>query len=340
MKALTIQQPHAHFIAAGAQDVENRSWKTKYRGRIFIHAGATENVAAYKKLTDSQRYEAQHCQADKAYFSAIIGTVEIVDCVKNHPSVWAEKGKWQWVLANPMMFKEPIQDVRGQLGLWEYKGQLPSLDNIRESAFYNICKSNARAMVQELTQVERMQVSFIPCVITQLAWHYAYQAMECAKNERVEDVKKLCRCLKVIYEDYIRDIKQFLSFDCIKQIEDTSNEILQDLSMDMLKFYFAVNNEFKRVYPNEKYDRMRSYALMGELLIELLVDHNKDMNKFLLSKFENPNLEAQKIHRNTEALRTGLVEFSTVGKEFNFENQSIQIGLSVIKKKLQEMKSV
>ena len=41
-------------------------------------------------------------------FGAIIGSVEIAGCVQNHPSIWAEKGAWNWVLANPVMFPEPI----------------------------------------------------------------------------------------------------------------------------------------------------------------------------------------------------------------------------------------
>lgn len=40
MKALTIRQPWAQLIAIGAKTIETRSWPTKHRGRIAIHAGA------------------------------------------------------------------------------------------------------------------------------------------------------------------------------------------------------------------------------------------------------------------------------------------------------------
>lgn len=52
-------------------------------------------------------------------FGSIIGSVEIVDCVRNHPSVWAEKGVYNWVLANPALFKNPIP-AKGRLSFWEY----------------------------------------------------------------------------------------------------------------------------------------------------------------------------------------------------------------------------
>ena len=38
-KALTIKQPYASLIVEGIKDIENRTWKTNYRGRILIHAG-------------------------------------------------------------------------------------------------------------------------------------------------------------------------------------------------------------------------------------------------------------------------------------------------------------
>ena len=45
--------------------------------------------------------------------------MEIVDCVQNHASVWADKGVYNGVLANPILFPEPIS-AKGKLSLWEY----------------------------------------------------------------------------------------------------------------------------------------------------------------------------------------------------------------------------
>jgi hypothetical protein len=39
MKALTIRQPWASLFALGVKQMETRSWDTKYRGPIAIHAG-------------------------------------------------------------------------------------------------------------------------------------------------------------------------------------------------------------------------------------------------------------------------------------------------------------
>jgi hypothetical protein len=37
MKCLSIQNPWAPLICAGVKDVENRTWKTDYRGPLLIH---------------------------------------------------------------------------------------------------------------------------------------------------------------------------------------------------------------------------------------------------------------------------------------------------------------
>jgi hypothetical protein len=39
-RVLTVRQPYASLIIYGGKDVENRSQPTRFRGRLYIHAGA------------------------------------------------------------------------------------------------------------------------------------------------------------------------------------------------------------------------------------------------------------------------------------------------------------
>jgi len=65
-----------------------------------------------------------------------------VDCVVNHPSIWAEQTElpeqlsnkciWNWVLANPVLFAEPIANVKGRLSFWDYP--------MTEEEYFNIEK--------------------------------------------------------------------------------------------------------------------------------------------------------------------------------------------------------
>lgn len=144
MKAITIKQPWASLIAHGIKDIENRTWRTNYRGRILIHAGASKKEGW--RLNDVQRFHLRRsgsslCSTDfdKLPFSAIIGSVEIIDCIQGYSSVWAEKDVWNWVLANPILFPEPIP-AKGKLSFWEYDRILePVFDGDHKACMCRIC---------------------------------------------------------------------------------------------------------------------------------------------------------------------------------------------------------
>lgn len=128
MKTLTIKQPWADLIVAGIKDIENRTWKTAYRGRVLIHASKTPcslgELVVYPLTALAKNVELGKYAPGQFTNGAIIGSVDIVDCVENHPSEWAEKGVYNWVLANPKRYDNPICNVKGMLGLWDYKGDI------------------------------------------------------------------------------------------------------------------------------------------------------------------------------------------------------------------------
>ena len=127
MKAITIKQPWASLIVHGIKDIENRSWRTNFRGRVLIHAAGSHGRKFSVDLTDAQTKAAFATIAKETMFGnmpfgSIIGSVEIVDCVQNHPSIWANKGAYNWVLANPILFEKPFENVKGKLSFWDYSG--------------------------------------------------------------------------------------------------------------------------------------------------------------------------------------------------------------------------
>lgn len=135
-KVLSVKQPLGYLICSGIKDIENRTWKCpqKYIGeRVLIHASGAAitfgQFCDYIENLDSEDLGLQKIVRENCFrkswlhtleTSAIIGSVEIVDCVLNHPSIWAEKGVYNWVLANPILFDKPILNVKGKLGFWDY----------------------------------------------------------------------------------------------------------------------------------------------------------------------------------------------------------------------------
>ena len=123
MKALSLTQPMAWAIFHG-KDVENRTWPTKFRGRVYIHASKGFNKEHYQWIMENDNrlvtgglpfiYEFVH--------GAIIGEVTIIDCVQHHGSRWAMEGQYQFVLEDAKLYGKPIP-CKGMLGFFEPKPQ-------------------------------------------------------------------------------------------------------------------------------------------------------------------------------------------------------------------------
>ena len=126
MKVLTIKQPWATLIMQGDKRFEFRSWQTKYRGNLLIHAGKGIDKEAMKRLA---KY-----LPDEIPLGKILGKVTLVDCIKmcpefkdmllkENPDIYTKSSfqeNYGWQVENLKVFNEPI-DVKGHLSLWEYE---------------------------------------------------------------------------------------------------------------------------------------------------------------------------------------------------------------------------
>ena len=119
--ALSIRQPWAWLIVNGYKGVENRTWPTKFRGRVLIHAGST--------LTKSEYYLCARFMVDaktggqlppfndlKDQCGGIVGEAEVADCVTESKSPWFV-GPYGFVLRNQRVL--PFQKCKGMLGFFQ-----------------------------------------------------------------------------------------------------------------------------------------------------------------------------------------------------------------------------
>lgn len=125
MKVLTIKQPWATLIMQGDKRFEFRSWQTKYRGDLLIHAGKGVDKPAVKRLAKYLPKELPH--------GKILGKVKLVDCIKMSPEfkellqkenddIYTQRSfqeNYGWQIADVEAFKKPIE-AKGKLSLWEY----------------------------------------------------------------------------------------------------------------------------------------------------------------------------------------------------------------------------
>jgi hypothetical protein len=91
VKVLTIAPQYVEQILDGVKTREFRSWSTRYRGMLLLHASLPTG--------------------------AILGCVELV-------GIDGQAGDFAWLLRRPQTFKTPVR-CKGRLGLWDLD---PSLE--------------------------------------------------------------------------------------------------------------------------------------------------------------------------------------------------------------------
>ena len=120
VRVLTVRQPHAHLLIygspnAGLKDVENRSKPTSYRGILLIQASAKVDQGAYAD------YIAEGIElppADELLTGVIIGSVQVIGCVRDSRSRWAIPGYCHWLTAAPRA-ADPVIPLKGQLSMFD-----------------------------------------------------------------------------------------------------------------------------------------------------------------------------------------------------------------------------
>ena len=112
MLTLSIRQPWVWAILHGGKDIENRNWATKIRGKILIHAGK----AFDKDDCDFVERTSGLTVPNDLPLGGIVGSVEIVDCVKASNSKWFF-GEYGFVLKNTVEL--PFMPINGRLGFFD-----------------------------------------------------------------------------------------------------------------------------------------------------------------------------------------------------------------------------
>ena len=122
MKTLTINQPFATLIVEGLKEYEFRTWKTNYRGEIYIHASLSKS-----------NVDDELSKLVTPMFGKIICKCKLVDCVlmtENYVKEIKEKtpmeykcglyeaGRYAWIL-------ESVEEIdaikaKGKLGIWNF----------------------------------------------------------------------------------------------------------------------------------------------------------------------------------------------------------------------------
>jgi len=130
MKAITLWQPWATLIAIGVKPFETRSWSTRYRGPIAIHAGKTrEGLDLCRGLPEIERaLTGAGFTLDTLPLGVVVCTARLVAC-RPTEQVVAEgladafgdysSSRFAWHLVDIQPLEPPVPTA-GKQGLWEW----------------------------------------------------------------------------------------------------------------------------------------------------------------------------------------------------------------------------
>lgn len=149
MKGLTLYQPYASLVAAGAKAIETRSWATRYRGPLLIHAArrwdraieedcrrCLEVLAAHGRPAEPSALFRWEETLGRALAVAQVDGCEWSEGESAYPPLeraFADlrPGRAAWLLSDVRPVIPPVP-CRGSLGLWEVSQAV--LDVLRNGA--------------------------------------------------------------------------------------------------------------------------------------------------------------------------------------------------------------
>lgn len=130
MKVLSLTEPYATLIKEKTKKIETRSWKTTYRGELYIHASRTGIPKEYE-----ENKELMNLVKNSNYpYGQIICKAKLVDCIKmtkdwieqikkeNYQEYLCgiyEEGRYAWILEDIEVLEQPIY-AKGSLNIWNF----------------------------------------------------------------------------------------------------------------------------------------------------------------------------------------------------------------------------
>lgn len=136
-RMISLFQPWASLVAIGAKRFETRSWETKFRGTLVIHAARTKaHLALALEEPFADVLEQAGLSAATLPCGAIVGVCQLLDCVEAERSgpvlrdaAWLptaaphelefgdfSPGRFAWALGQVLRIDPPIV-CRGRQGL-------------------------------------------------------------------------------------------------------------------------------------------------------------------------------------------------------------------------------
>ena len=215
------------------------------------------------------------------------------------------------------------------------KKNKPSLKEIQEQQFQEMIKKDAEELFENFSKEETTQIAFVPCVIAHIAFEYGLKSREAAALNKISILKPLTKAFDKLRKDYEDELSLDLDLEHRKNIKVQSERFMERYSWDFLTFRLSVNAEFKKQFPDYPYAELRTDALCGAIMVDILHEHNKNIDKLLEARLNRPQNSIT--NPKLQALRHLLMGFAGDSDSFNFSAFHIDVAKRIFHKHISEM---
>ena len=154
----------------------------------------------------------------------------------------------------------------------------------REDMFKKQIKDDVHTMLETFTWKENMMIAFVPLIISNIAFLYADKSVKYCADNRIPETVKLSRAVKHVKQEYIDSLRQDLDARHIERINEQSECFCEEYANDFTILWYSVNAEYKRCFPDDGLQSMRTDAYVSILMCRFLMEHNKRMDKVIEAK--------------------------------------------------------
>lgn len=202
-----------------------------------------------------------------------------------------------------------------------------------EAQFRQEVKSDVERILNAFTMQEHVQITFVPLVLNEVAWHFAFRAIKLGAIDRVQDLKKLSRVLRQLREHYERLICKDLLPSDFERIHKQTMEFMQENAYHFQIMYYTASNVFSKQYGKQPFEEMRVNALLSMLVMQYTDEHNKRCDMMLEQRLGK--IQAAKRMPDMDSLYSGMDAFSgELPVPFNFADTNLQMCLGVLRNNL------
>lgn len=207
-----------------------------------------------------------------------------------------------------------------------------SLEECVEQKFKDDCRRTTEQLHNNFTDQEHVRIAIIPCVLSNIAFRYGDMVRKTSAERKISILKKLSRAYDTLKEAYMKELTLDLDRAHINNIDDQASIFMNTYANDFQILWVSVHNEFVKKMPDSPHSDMRSYAICGMMIIDLLKEIIKDFDKLIQERIKGASKTV--FNPMMEALRSILDAYAGEVGKFDFNDYNCQLSLKVIKNKI------